>query len=143
MAKRSRIRGNRSRFLKIHRANHSVRAPSAVKRTEEENDIYLRGFEDVLCFAKQHFPSVFTVECGPHASPILNCIPAGERGRRVNIIAPRGCGKSTYIAVIYVLHCVYYKDEYERRGFMPDNFVVIVSGTEDLAVARLRDIQLK
>ncbi len=143
MAKRSRISRNRKKFRQIHRANHSVSTPSAINRTEEEQDIYLRGFDDVLFFAKQHFPNVFTVECGPHASPILNCIPAGERGRRVNIIAPRGCGKSTYIAVIYVLHCVYYKDEYERRGIMPDNFIVIVSGTEDLAKARLRDIREK
>ena len=144
MAKRSRICRNRKKFRQIHRANHSVRAPSAIKkRSAEEQDIYLRGFDDVLFFAKQHFPNVFTVECGPHASPILNCIPAGEHGRRVNIIAPRGCGKSTYIAVIYVLYCVYYKDEYERRGLMSDSFIVIVSGTEDLAVARLRDIRLK
>ena len=143
MAKRSRICRNRKKFRKIHRANHSVSAPSVLKRTEEEQDIYLRGFEDVLVFAKHHFPNVFTVECGPHASPILNCIPAGDRGRRANIIAPRGCGKSTYIAVIYVLHCVYYKDEYERRGLMPDSFIVIVSGTEDLALARLRDIRAK
>ena len=143
MARPNRILGNYSRFLKIHRANHSVRAPSAIERTVEEQEIYLRGFDDVLFFAKHHFPDVFSVECGPHASPILNCIPAGERGRRVNIIAPRGCGKSTYIAVIYVLHCVYYKDEYERRGLMPDSFIVIVSGTEDLAVARLRDIRGK
>ena len=106
MAKRSRLHGNHNRFLKIYRANHSVRAPSAVERTEEEQDIYLRGFEDVLVFAQTHFPNVFTAKCGPHTSPILNCIPAGERGRRVNIIAPRGCGKSTYSAVIYVLHCV-------------------------------------
>ena len=143
MERRSRILGNHSRFLKIHRANHSVSAPSAFKRTAEKQDIYLRGFDDVLFFAEQHFPNVFTVECGPHASPILNCIPAGERGRRVNIIAPRGCGKSTYIAVIYVLHCVYYKEEFERRGLMPDSFIVILCGTEDLAVARLRDIRLK
>lgn len=143
MAIRNLIYRNHSRYLKIYRANHSVRAPSAVERTEEEQDIYLRGFEDVLVFAQTHFPNVFTAECGPHASPILNCIPAGERGRRVNIIAPRGCGKSTYIAVIYVLHCVYYKEEYERRGLMPDNFIVIVSGSEELAVDRLRDIRLK
>ncbi len=117
--------------------------PSAIKRTGEEQDIYLRGFHDVLFFAKHHFPNVFTVECGPHASPILNCIPSGERGQRVNIIAPRGCGKSTYIAVIYVLHCVYYKDEYERRGLMPDSFIVILCGTKDLAVARLHDIRDK
>ena len=143
MAKRSRIHGNHNRFLTIHRANHTVRAPSAVERTEVEQDIYLRGFEDVLVFAKTHFPNVFTAKCGPHASPILNCIPAGERGRRVNIIAPRGCGKSTYIAVIYVLHCVYYKEEYERRGMMPDSFIIIVGGSEELAVARLRDIRLK
>ena len=143
MAKRSRLHGNHNRFLKIYRANHSVRAPSAVERTEEEQDIYLRGFEDVLVFAQTHFPNVFTAKCGPHTSPILNCIPAGERGRRVNIIAPRGCGKSTYIAVIYVLHCVYYKEEYERRGTMPDSFIVIVGASEELAVARLRDIRLK
>ena len=143
MARLSRIRKNYNRFLKIYRENHSVRAQSIVERTEKEQDIYLRGLEDVLLFAKTHFPNVFTAKCGPHASPILNCIPAGERGRRVNIIAPRGCGKSTYIAVIYVLHCVYYKEEYERRGLLSDNFIVIVSGTEDLAAARLRDIRLK
>ena len=143
MAIRNSIYRNHSRFLKIYRANHSARTPAAVERTDEEQAIYLRGFEDVLVFAQTHFPNVFTAKCGPHASPILNCIPAGKRGRRVNIIAPRGCGKSTYIAVIYVLHCVYYKEEYERRGMMPDNFIVIVSGTEDLAEDRLRDIRLK
>ncbi|MDE0184165.1 MAG: hypothetical protein OXP71_01775 [Candidatus Poribacteria bacterium] len=143
MAKRSQIYSNHSRFLKIYRANHNARALHAVERTEEEQDIYLRGFDDVLVFAKTHFPDVFTVKCGPHASPILNCIPAGDRGRRANIIAPRGCGKSTYIAVIYVLHCVYYKEEYERRGLMPDSFILIVSGTEELATDRLRDIRIK
>ena len=143
MARLRRLSRNRSKFRQIYNANRTHRAPRAVERTEEEQDIYLRGFDDVLVFAKTHFPDVFTVKCGPHASPILNCIPAGERGRRVNIIAPRGCGKSTYVAVIFTLHCVYYKEEYERRGLSPDNFIVIVSGTEDLAVARLRDIRLK
>ena len=143
MARRSGILGNHSRFRKIYNANRKNRAPSAIERTVEEQDIYARGFEDVLFFAQTHFPDVFTSKCGPHASPILNCIPPGERGRRVNIIAPRGSGKSTYIAVIYVFHCVYYKEEYERRNLIPDSFIVIIGGIEELAKDRLRDIRLK
>ena len=104
---------------------------------------YEEGFHDVFAFGKYHFPNVFTMPCGPHAEPILNCIKTGDRGQRINIIAPRSSSKSTYLATIYVMHCIYYKEEYERRGMKSDSFIIIVSDSEDLAISRVQDIRYK
>ena len=78
---------------------------------------------------------------GKHHGPIFNCLERGERGARVNILAPRGSAKTTALARNYLLHCLYYKEIYEQLEMISDNFIVLVSETMTASQARLRDLQ--
>ena len=77
---------------------------------------------------------------GKHHDAIFNAIPRGERGVRVNILAPRGSAKTTAIARTYLLHCLYYKAEYEVMGMIADNYIVLVCENEKMAQSRIKDI---
>ena len=78
---------------------------------------------------------------GVHHTAFFNAIPRGERDKKVNFLAPRGSSKSTCLAVIYPLHCIFYKYLYEEFGMPCDNYILILSRTYDNAIDRINDIR--
>ena len=98
------------------------------------------AFWDMRIFAIYMLGEYVTSRFGKHHEPIFNCIPRGERGQRINILAPRGSAKTTAIARNYILHCLYFKEAYELIG-KADNFIVMVSETMTASQSRLKDLQ--
>ena len=78
---------------------------------------------------------------GVHHTAFFNAIPRGERGKKVNFLAPRGSSKSTCMAVIYPLHCIFYKYLYEEFEMPCDNYILILSRTYENAIDRIKDIR--
>ena len=74
----------------------------------------IAGFASIAYFAKRYFPEFTRLPFGVHHTAFFNAIPRGERGKKVNFLAPRGSSKSTCMAVIYPLHCIFYKYLYEE-----------------------------
>lgn len=106
---------------------------------------YLRAFYDVQYFAEHFFPEYIKrpVRWGKHHPHIFNAIKTGERGIKTNVICPRGAGKSTALSVIYPCHCIFFKEEYERRGWFSDSYILIICKSEELAIERIRNIAVK
>ena len=92
-------------------------------------------------FAYFKFPEIVRERFGKHHDKFFNAIPHGARGKKVNIIAPRGSAKSTILAVIYPLHCIVYKEHYESIGMTSDRFILIVSRNYATAADRVQDIR--
>ena len=67
----------------------------------------------------------------------------GEVGKQVNVLAPRGSAKSTCMAVIYPLHCVFFKWAYVKLNMKPYNFIIICSKSFTMAKSRIADIKRK
>ena len=101
----------------------------------------IAGFVSIAYFAKLHFPEITRLPFGVHHTAFFNTIPRGERGIKANFLAPRGSSKSTCMAVIYPLHCVFYKYLYEEFGMPCDNYILILSRTYDNAIDRINDIR--
>ena len=113
-------------------------------RHRDWNDaIAILGFWNVSFFAIIHFNEYLDTDFGKHHDAIFEAIPRGERGIKVNILAPRGSAKSTVSAVIYPMSCIYYKVLYERLQMMPDEFILIISKAERIAASRVRAILRK
>lgn len=98
------------------------------------------GFWNLQVFAWFRLGEYVTAWFGKHHDAIFNAIPRGERGVRLNILAPRGSAKTTAIARTYLLHCLYYKAEYEAMGMIADNYIVLVCENEKMAQSRIKDI---
>ncbi len=101
----------------------------------------IAGFTSIAYFAKVHFPDVTRLPFGNHHTAFFNAIPRGERGKKVNFLAPRGSSKSTCMAVIYPLHCIFYKYLYEEFEMPCDHFILILSRTYENAIDRIKDIR--
>ena len=101
----------------------------------------IAGFTSIAYFAKVHFPDVTRLPFGKHHTAFFNAIPRGERDKKVNFLAPRGSSKSTCMAVIYPIHCIFYKYLYEEFGMPCDNYILILSRTYDNAIDRINDIR--
>ena len=76
-----------------------------------------------------------------HHHEILSCLERGERGRRINILSPRGSAKSTLMAVVYPLHRICYREFDEMMGFEPDRFILILSKSYQMAASRVQSIK--
>ncbi len=101
----------------------------------------IAAFTSIAYFAKVHFPDVTKLPFGKHHTAFFNAIPRGERDKKVNFLAPRGSSKSTCLAVIYPIHCIFYKYLYEEFGMPCDNYILILSRTYDNAIDRINDIR--
>ena len=101
----------------------------------------IASFASIAYFAKRYFPEITRLPFGKHHTAFFNAIPRGERGKKVNFLAPRGSSKSTCMAVIYPLHCVFYKYLYEEFGMPCDHYILILSRTYENAVDRIKDIR--
>ena len=101
----------------------------------------IAGFASIAYFAKRYFPEITRLPFGVHHTAFFNAIPRGERGGKVNFLAPRGSSKSTCMAVIYPLHCVFYKYLYEEFEMPCDHFILILSRTYENAIDRIKDIR--
>ena len=103
----------------------------------------IAGFASIAYFAKINFPDFTRLPFGKHHTVFFNPIPRGERGEKVNILAPRGSSKSTCLAVIYPLHCIFYKYLYEEFGMPCDHYILILSRTYENAIDRIKDIRME
>ena len=101
----------------------------------------IAGFASIAYFAKFHFPDFTRLPFGKHHTAFFNPISRGDRGKKVNFLAPRGSSKSTCLAVIYPLHCIFYKYLYEEFGMPCDHYIIILSRTYDNAIDRITDIR--
>ena len=118
-------------------------------QTEEENEedrarlVLAFSFAHVGVFAAYFATEYITSKFGKHHDPLFRAIGRGEVGKRVNVLAPRGSAKSTCMAVIYPLHCVFFKWAYEKLGMKPYNFIIICSKSFTMAKSRIADIKRK
>ena len=101
----------------------------------------IAGFASIAVFAKTHLPDYTRLPFGKHHKAFFEVIPRGERGQKVNILAPRGSGKSTVIAVFYPLHCIYYQYLYEAFGMKSEKYILILSRSYGNAMDRIKDIK--
>ena len=101
----------------------------------------IAGFASIAYFAKRYFPEITRLPFGVHHTAFFNTIPRGERGIKANFLAPRGSSKSTCMAVIYPLHCIFYKYLYEEFEMPCDHFILIFSRTYENAIDRIKDIR--
>ncbi len=112
-----------------------------VKVNFSGGDIEVACFWSLGVFTYFEFPEIVRKRFGKHHDKFFNAIPFGARGKKVNIIAPRGSAKSTILAVIYPLHCIVYKELYESIGVTSDRFILIVSRNYSTAADRVQDIR--
>ena len=103
----------------VESALDGVSDPEAVYRAA--------GFWHVGVFAKYYFEEYLDVPFGKQHETFFTLFRRGERDKHLNILAPRGSGKSTCVARIYPLHCMFYHDTYAELGLPKDNFILIVS----------------
>ena len=101
----------------------------------------IAGFVSIAVFAKTHLPDYTRLPFGKHHKAFFEAIPRGERGQKVNILAPRGSGKSTVITVFYPLHCIYYKSFYEEFDMKSEKYILILSRSYGNAIDRIKDIK--
>ena len=116
-----------------------MRLELAPKEHSEFHEI--AGFASIAYFAKRYFPEFTRLPFGAHHTAFFNTIPRGERGKNANFLAPRGSSKSTCLAVIYPLHCIFYKYLYEEFEMPCDHYILILSRTYETAVDRIKDIR--
>ncbi|MDD5774740.1 MAG: hypothetical protein PHS64_02220, partial [Candidatus Omnitrophica bacterium] len=96
--------------------------------------------KDFLKFRQQYFsryhktPDGRNVPDGPFQEDLSKMLYeiTARRGSKIAIAAPRGCAKSTIVSLEYVIYCICYKLE---------NFIVIISSTDDQARGFLNDIK--
>ena len=112
---------------------------------EKENfsrgDMVESCFWSLGVFTYFYFPEIVRKPFGDQHNEFFNAIPRGARGKKVNVIAPRGSAKSTLLAVIYPLHCIVYKEIYELLGMTSDHYILIVSRNYSTAADRVQDIR--
>ena len=104
-------------------------------------DIEEACFWSIGVFTFVYFPEIVRKPFGNHHDAFFNAISPGERGKKVNIIAPRGSAKSTILAVIYPLHCIVYKEIFESLRMTSDHYILIVSRNYSTAADRVQDIR--
>ena len=101
----------------------------------------IAGFASIAVFAKIHLSDYTRLPFGVHHKAFFEAIPRGERGQKVNILAPRGSGKSTVITVFYPLHCIYYKYLYDEFSMKSEKYILILSRSYGNAMDRIKDIK--
>ena len=131
--------------MDIQTALDGLTVEEQINLIDKENfsggDIEEACFWSLGVFAFFHFSEIVRKPFGKHHDKFFNAIPPRKRGKKVNIIAPRGSAKSTILAVIYPLHCIVYKEIYESIGTTSDRFILIVSRNYATAADRVRDIR--
>ena len=101
---------------------------------------FAAGFAFISVFAKTHLPDYCRLPFGKHHDAFFSAVPRGARGQKVNILAPRGSGKSTVITVFYPLHCIYYQSLYAEMS-MAERYILILSRSLGNATDRIKDIK--
>lgn len=99
------------------------------------------GYWRIPIFMKEFLGDYASAPFGRHHHEIFDGIPRGARGRYVNVLAPRGSGKSVTMAVIYPLHRICYRAYDELMGFEPDPFILIISKSYQMAASRVVSIK--
>ncbi len=119
-------------------------SPNYIRNKEERIRILVAfAFAHVGIFAKYFMPEYVETNFGKHHDAIFTAIPRHAKGQRVNILAPRGSAKSTCMAIIYPLHCIYFKWAYEKVDIDPIKYIIILSKSFPIAKQRICDIKHK
>ena len=101
---------------------------------------HVLGFASPMLFAYFYMGEYLTAKFGRHHGEIFKHLPVGKQGERLNIIAPRGSGKSVTSVVMYPLYCVFYRDVFERLGMPYETYIIIMSKSHAMCQARMKDI---
>lgn len=93
-----------------------------------------KASQDFIKFRKCYFENYHSKPDGIFQKELseLLCDMSKIRGLYAAIAAPRGCAKSTIVSLQYVIYCICHKRE---------EFIVIISSTQDQATGFLRDIK--
>lgn len=102
---------------------------------------HVLGFGSPMLWAYFYMGEYLTAEFGKHHGEIFKELPVGRQGERLNIIAPRGSGKSVTCAVLYPLYCVFYRDMFKSLGMPHESYIIIMSKSYQMAASRVRDIR--
>lgn len=112
--------------------------------SEAENLIRAACYWDLALFAKYYLGHYVSEPFGKHHFEIFEALPHGSKGKKVNILAPRGSAKSTLMARIFPIYKICYAAYDEilaAEGHKREHFIVIVSLSYDIAVSHLKAIQ--
>ena len=101
---------------------------------------HVLGFASPMLFAYFFMGEYLTANFGRHHGEIFKHLPVGKQGERLNIIAPRGSGKSVTSVVLYPLYCLFYRDIFKALGMPYESYIIIMSKSYQMASARMRDI---
>lgn len=101
---------------------------------------HVLGFASPMLWSYFYMGEYLTEDFGRHHGEIFTNLPIGLRGKRLNIIAPRGSGKSVTSVVLYPLYCIFYRDIFKSLDMPYESYIIIMSKSYSMAAARMRDI---
>ena len=116
-------------------------AADYVEKNKDEAALDLCCFFSLIVFARRYFPERFEIPFGAHHAQIAELIMGGDRGRRMNILAPRGSAKSTLVAFLLPLHLIFFKSFYEYFYGFGEKFILFLSRASDLSEQRVADLR--
>lgn len=101
----------------------------AVERfPDDPQSVYERAsFWCLACFATYFFEEEMSVPFGGQHDVFFRLLKHDEREKHLNILAPRGSGKSTCVARIYPLWKMFYYDVLLAHDLPVDAFILVIS----------------
>lgn len=113
---------------------------ASTSKEELEETRHMLGFASPMLWAYFYMGEYLTADFGRHHGEIFQNLPVGKQGVRLNVIAPRGSGKSVTAAVLYPLYCIFYRDVFKALDMPYESYIIIMSKTHSMAISRMRDI---
>ncbi len=102
------------------------------------------AFIDPLIFARHFFQEHTGVKTPPsHQESFMESVDMGNTGQKVNIVAPRGSAKTTFMSVIYPIYRIYFKDCFAMMDMPTTHFIILISRSESVAISNVYDIKRK
>ena len=81
----------------------------------------------LACFAKYYFEEEMSLPLGGQHDVFFRLLRHDERDKHLNILAPRGSGKSTCVARIFPLWKMFYHDVLLAHDLPADTFLLVIS----------------
>lgn len=107
----------------------------ASKMTSETQ--FYAGYVSIAVFMAMWMPEYFKIPFGVHHGAFCGLIDDPTRCRKENIIAPRRAAKSCFFIEGHLCHKLFYKSTAERVGEFPEQYIMVISRVERLAVRRI------
>ena len=115
----------------------------AKSRAKNKHATLALAFLHPILFSGLFFYEPMVFEPPAHLEEFLNSPDNEKTGGFVNILAPRGSAKTTYMGTIYPLWRLYFRECFEMMDMPTTNYIVIVSKSEKMAMDRVIDIKTK